>query len=230
MPPEPFENYTKEEYRALKRLRTPEQVQAMVDTLTYAYAKRISPKEVLEERRADCLEAALFACAALHANNIKAFLIDLRAVRDEDHVLCVYKIGRHYGSIAQSKFIGLRGRSCTYHTIKELVLSYFEHYFNFYGEPTLREYSVPLQPERYPGWTSEVKATIKIEDDLDRIKHYRILPDEERLPRVSAEKFWKEILILPKNVRVGKRYEEALTPKALPSKASNQAKAHKLPR
>jgi len=57
-------------------------------------------------------------------------LLDLGAVRDDDHVLAVFRRGTHWGAIAKSNYSGLRFREPVYRSLRELVMSYFEHYYN----------------------------------------------------------------------------------------------------
>jgi hypothetical protein len=47
-------------------------------------------------------------------------------------------------SIAKSNYAGLRFREPVYFAIRELVMSYYGHYYNPAGEKTLRAYSTRL--------------------------------------------------------------------------------------
>ena len=76
-------------------------------------------------------------------------LLDLEAVRDDDHVLAVFRRRGHWGAIAKSNYAGLRFREPVYRTLRELAMSYFEHYFNLAGEKTLRGYSRPVNLTRF---------------------------------------------------------------------------------
>jgi hypothetical protein len=120
-----------------------------------------SPRRVLRERTAHCLEAAIFAAAALRVLGFPPLLLDLEAVQDTDHVLTVFRVGRRWGAIAKSNFSSLRYREPVYRTLRELVMSYFDGYVNRRGERTLRAYSRPVNLSRFdrshPGWmTAEV--------------------------------------------------------------------------
>jgi hypothetical protein len=55
-------------------------------------------------------------------------LLDLEAVQDTDHVLAVYRVRGHWGSIAKSNFAGLRYREPVHRSLRELVMSYFNSY------------------------------------------------------------------------------------------------------
>ncbi|HIH39037.1 hypothetical protein J4460_00880 [Candidatus Woesearchaeota archaeon] len=192
----------------MSKLTTPIKVQELIGSLSFNQGKRLSPVQVLEQRRADCLEAAVFAHAVFQFHGIDSFLIDLRAVHDEDHILCAYKSGSHLGAVAQSKFLHLRFRSPVYKTGRDLVMSYFEHYFNFFGELSLREFSVPIRLKKGGPWLSDPKETIKLEQYLDTVRHFKVDLPEKPLPKVSKERFWREILILPEGTRVGKEYRK----------------------
>ncbi len=206
---DPFQNFTKEEITILKKLNTPYKIQQFVDSLVYHEGRRLAPINVLRQRKADCVEAAVFSSVVLMFHKIENFFIDLGTIRDEEHVLCVYKQNNKYGSIAQSKFINLKGRNPVYNSVRELVMSYFEHYFNFYGELSLRRYSIPIRLSRKNfDWIYKNRKMYEFEKSLDNFKHYTIFSYNERLPTVSKDKFEREILIFPKNVRIGKKYRK----------------------
>ena len=138
------------ETRVLKALKTPEKIQRFLDT-EIAYNKEPdgdtirSPRRVLRDRLAHCLEGALLAAAALRVQGFPPLLLDLEAVRDDDHVLAVFKQHGHWGAIAKSNYSGLRFREPVYRSLRELVMSYFEHYFN-----VPREDSAQLLPSGEP--------------------------------------------------------------------------------
>jgi hypothetical protein len=143
-----------DETRILKTLKTPEKIQRFLDT-DIAYNKEPdgetirSPRRVLRDRVAHCLEGALMAAAALRMNGFPPLLLDLAAVRDDDHVLAIFRQHAHWGAIAKSNYAGLRFREPVYRTPRELVMSCFEHYFNLSREKTLREYSRPVNLARF---------------------------------------------------------------------------------
>ena len=127
--------------RALRRLNTPARIQKFIDALPYQYGNTAwSPQRALRERKGHCLEGALLAAAALRMNGHPPLLMDLEAVHDDDHVVAVYREGGLWGGIAKSNFAGLSFRTPIYRTLRELALSYFEHYYNLRGERTLSYY------------------------------------------------------------------------------------------
>ena len=75
--------FTKEELKLLRSLRTPVQVQDFLDTLPMNFGEQgdtlMSPRRVMRERKAHCMEGALLAAAAFWAHGRKPLLLDLRA-------------------------------------------------------------------------------------------------------------------------------------------------------
>ncbi|MEM4397087.1 MAG: hypothetical protein QW757_00515 [Candidatus Woesearchaeota archaeon] len=79
--------FTKEEINFLKKLNTPEKIQNFINSLNYNTGKRVCVLNVLRQKKADCVEAAIFASFVLSFHKIKNFLITLEAERDEDHFI-----------------------------------------------------------------------------------------------------------------------------------------------
>jgi hypothetical protein len=183
--------WTKTELATLRRLSTPARVQRFLDDLAYrAEDAAACPRQVLRERRAHCFDGALLGAAALRRLGHPPTLLDLRAVRDDDHVLALYRVDGHWGAVAKSNFVGLRFRDPVFRTLRELVLSYFEQYFNMDGEKTLREFSRPLALRQFDrqGWEFRDAPLPAIADRLDALRHTRLLTraQERRLAAVDA--------------------------------------------
>ncbi len=184
--------FTPRDLRALRALRSPVGIQRALDGMPYHLAKTAwSPRRVLRERTAHCLEGAIFAAAALRVLGFRALLLDLEAVQDTDHVIAVYRVNGHWGAIAKSNFSGLRFRAPVYRTLRELVMSYFEDYINLRGDRTLRAYSQPVDLARFdrsqPGWMVSEHHLWWIPEHLVRIPHRRLLTPalERSLSRVD---------------------------------------------
>ncbi len=180
--------------RTLRALKTPVQIQKFLDALPYQYANTAwSPQRALRERKGHCLEGALLAAAALRVNGRPALLMDLEAVHDDDHVLAVYREGNLWGSIAKSNFAGLRFRAPIYRTLRELALSYFEHYYNLRGERTLRSYSQPVNLARLDsrGWMTSEEDVWCVPELLIAARHYPLFPHKvaRALPRLDRRSF-----------------------------------------
>jgi len=183
-----------QDMRTLRSLKTPARIQKFVDSLTYQYADTAwSPQRVLRERKGHCLEGALVAAAALRANGYPPLIMDLEAVRDDDHVLAIYREHGLWGSIAKSNFAGLRSRAPVYRTLRELALSYFENYYNLRGEHTLRAYSVPVNLARLDGkqWMTAEEDVWCVTDLLIDARHFALMPDKiaRTLPRLDRRSF-----------------------------------------
>jgi hypothetical protein len=174
--------FTQAEERVYKRLTTPLRIQRYLDE-EIAYNLEpggdtcYSPRLVLENREAHCMEGALLAATALRLIGHPPLLVDLEAVRDSDHVLAVYRENGCWGSLAKSDYSGLRSREPVYRTIRELVMSYFEHYYNPAGEKTLRAFSKTVHLGRFDGmgWMTAESDVWEIPNYLCEIPHTKIL-------------------------------------------------------
>jgi len=172
--------FTRLELRALRALRDPAGIQRALDAMPYHLATTAwSPRRVLRERTAHCLEGAIFAAAALRVLGFPPLLLDLEAVQDSDHVVAVFRIRGHWGAIAKSNFAGLRYREPVYRTPRELAMSYFEDYMNLRGERTLRAFSRPVNlgafDRRHAGWMTSGGEMWWIAEHLARVPHTRLL-------------------------------------------------------
>jgi hypothetical protein len=180
--------------RTLRALKTPAKIQKFIDSITYQYANTAgSPQRVLRERKGHCLEGALLAAAALRVNGYPPLLMDLEAVNDDDHVIALYRERGLWGGIAKSNYAGLRFRAPVYRTVRELALSYFEHYYNLRGERTLREYSRPVNLARLDRqhWMTSEEDVWCVPEALIAAKHYALFPDKvaRALPRLDRRSF-----------------------------------------
>jgi hypothetical protein len=180
--------------RTLRALKTPARIQKFIDAIEYQYADTAwSPERVLRERKGHCLEGALLAAAALRVNGYPPLLMDLEAVHDDDHVVAVYRQRGLWGGIAKSNFAGLRFRAAIYRTLRELALSYFEHYYNLRGERTLRAYSRPVNLKRLDGqhWMIAEEDVWCVPELLIAARHYPIVPHKvaRELPRLDRRSF-----------------------------------------
>src|SRR5256712_8798654 len=172
---------TTKEMSILRRLNTPEKIQRYIDELAYNKEKKgetcRSPRRVLRDKTGHCFEGALLGAAALRVHGYPPLVVDLEAVRDDDHILAVFKQRGHWGAIAKSNYSGLRFREPVYRTVRELVMSYFEHYYNLEGEKTLRRYSFPINLSRFDkiGWMTAEEDLWSLNQFLLTLPHYSIL-------------------------------------------------------
>src|SRR5437763_2663365 len=183
--------FTPSELRALRALKTPAGIQRFLDDLPYHLAGTAwSPRLVLREKTAHCLEGAIFAAAALRVLGFPPLILDLEADQDTDHVLAVFKLRGHWGAVAKSNFVGCRFREPVYRTLRELALSYFHIYFNLRFERTLRRYSRPVNLARFDraDWMTTEKPVWFIAEHLCEIPHIPLIPAAtvKNLTRVDA--------------------------------------------
>jgi hypothetical protein len=183
------------ERKTLAKLTSPERIQRFLDReLTYNLEPQgetcRSPRLVLRDGVAHCMEGALMAATALRFLGHPPLVVDLEAVRDHDHVLAVYRLNGRWGALAMSDYSGLRSREPVYRSIRELVMSYFEHYYNLAGEKTLRAYSRPVSLTRFDpiGWMTAERDVWEIPNHLCEIPHTPILtkPMERLLARMDG--------------------------------------------
>lgn len=171
---------TRREVASLARLSPPWRIQRYLDELAYDArgAGCRSARRVLREKTVQCMDGALFAAAALRVQGHRPLVLDLEAVQDDDHVVALFRGPAGWGAIARSNYSGLRYREPIYPTIRMLVLSYFESYFNLRREKTLRRYSRPVDLTRFDRieWMTAEQDLWEIPDYLARVPHRRLLP------------------------------------------------------
>jgi hypothetical protein len=198
---------TRTEVALLRRLSTPDKVQRYLDDLTYNLEKGgdtvRSPRRVMRDHTAHCAEGAFFAAAAFRVNGRPPLIVDLEADNDDDHVLAVYRERGLWGSVAISKFSGLRFRAPVYRTIRELVMSYFEDYFNWDGDRTLRAYSRPLSLARFDriNWMTAEEDLWPVVEWLSVAHHTPLVGRAvvKRLPRVDRRSYQAGVFGAPEH-------------------------------
>lgn len=174
--------YTNQEIKILRKLNTPVKIQDFLDQLKLNFEENgetcMSPRRVLRERKAHCMEGAMLAAAALEFHGKKPLVIDLRAERpDDDHIVTVFRKGNKWGGITKTNHAVLRYREPVYESIRELALSFFHEYFDKKGNKTLREYSLPIDLTRFKknNWQTSEKEMFFIPQYIDSVRHYSIL-------------------------------------------------------
>ena len=170
---------TKSEGREIAQLTTPNKIQVFLDGFPYrAEAIYRCPLRVFRERIAHCFDGALFAAAALRRLGYPPLVLEMFPNdRDDDHMLALYKRDGHWGAVAKSNFVGLRFREPIYRTLRELMMSYFEQFYNVGREKTLRGYTVPLNLKAFGriNWMTSDEPLERIGKQLDKIRKIRVL-------------------------------------------------------
>ncbi len=174
----------------LKKLDTPAKIQDFLDSLPMNFEKNgethHSPRRVLRERTAHCIEGALLAAAALWSRGEPPLLLDLVADKsrydDDDHVVALYKRNGRWGAISKTNHSSIRFRDPVYRTLRELALSYFHEWFmNSNGIKTLKSYSRPLNLQRWgTSWITAEDDLWFIDEALDALPHYELVPAQNK--------------------------------------------------
>jgi hypothetical protein len=172
---------TKAEFAVLRRLDTPEKIQAFV----YGLRQNFEPdgdscnsvRVVLRTRRAHCIEGAMLAACAMWIHGQPPLLLDLQAVKDYDHVVALFRRGERWGAISKTNGIGLRWRDAVYRSLRELAMSYFHEYNNRWDHKSLRTYSRPydvrrMKPEK---WVTPADGAWDMIDTLEALPHYKLV-------------------------------------------------------
>lgn len=174
-------DFTLTEKALLKKLNTPAKVQGFLDGLKFNFEKNgetlKSPLFVLREKNAHCLEGALLGAYILSLHSFTPYLMHLKATKgDYDHVVTPFKVRGFWGALSKTNHAVLRYREPVYRNIRELAMSYFHEYFLDNGQKTLREYSAPLNLNRFgKNWPTHRQGLWAIDKALDKIKHFSIL-------------------------------------------------------
>ncbi len=138
--------------KQFEALETPFAVQEYLDSMPYIGEERDrSPLQVIVDHQCHCLDGGFLAALLLWQIGYKPLLIDLvpDPGKDDDHVLALYQVKGGWGAVAKSNYVNLGFREPVYKSLRELVMTYFEHYVSVRQEKTLRGYTRPLDASRY---------------------------------------------------------------------------------
>jgi len=167
------------EHQFFETLTTPAKIQTFLDSIPYSTELLYRcPLRVLRERVAHCFDGALFAAAALRRLDYPPIILEMVPNgRDDVHLLALYKRNGHWGAVAKSNFVGLRFREPVYRNLRELVMSYFEQFYNVEREKTLRSYSLPLNLKVFDRWSwmTSDESLEHIAQKLDRVRKIPLL-------------------------------------------------------
>lgn len=186
---------TPAERKLYRSLKNPFLIQRYLDE-GIGYNKKATcyaPRAVIRHETAHCMEGAMFAAAALRMNGHPPLVVDLEAVRDDDHVIAVYRSHGRWGAVAKSNYSGLRLREPVYKTVRELVMSYFDQYHNLRGEKSLRGFSRPINLRQFDrlNWMTVDGEMWEIPTYLCGVAHSPIAPPAvmKRLNRMDKRLF-----------------------------------------
>jgi hypothetical protein len=172
---------SKGEFAVLRRLSTPQRIQDFLNEMSPNFEVDgqtcLSVREVLRQQRAHCIEGAMLAACALWVHGEPPLLLDLRAERDYDHVVALFRRGRCWGAISKTNPALLRWRDPVYRSLRELAMSYLHEYANKRSQKTLRSYAGPFDLRRLdPGlWITNGKNCWDVGATLDDLRHRPLL-------------------------------------------------------
>lgn len=180
-------HWTPDEKRILRGLSTPAKIQDFVNALRYRVQGKNevmqSPKIVLKNREAQCIEGAIFAAAALRYHGFKPLIMDLESTpNDYDHVVAVFQINGCWGAISKTNHGVLRYREPIYKSIRELAMSYFHEYFlQSTRVKTMRTFSRPVNLTRFDkqNWETTTDNIVYIAEYLGDVPHTSILSRQQ---------------------------------------------------
>ena len=176
---------TRAEFAVLRRLSTPEKIQKFLNALHANFEiggqTCMSVREVLRRRRAHCIEGAMLAACVLWVHGEPPLLLDLRAVRDYDHVVALFRRGGCWGAISKTNPPVLRWRDPVYRSLRELAMSYLHEYANGRGQKTLRSYAGPFDMRRFDPklWVTNGKNCWDVGEMLDDMRHIPLVTKKQ---------------------------------------------------
>ncbi len=199
---------TTQELKVLRSLNTAPKIQDFLDALPINFEKNgetyMSPRRVLRERTAHCMEGAMLAALAFRLEGHKPLVMDLKVTdEDDDHVIAVFQRNGLWGAISKTNHGTCRYRDPIYRNIRELAMTYFHEYAEPKGKKILRSYSRPVDLSRFDkrGWMTAEEEIYYVPEYIDAVRHYDVLPNSSvgylRLAdamerRIGAVLEWKD--------------------------------------
>ena len=173
----------------IRRLRTPDAIEAWLRGLPYNREVRgetlRSFRRVVKDGTAHCLEGALSAAAILEQHGYPPLLLDIESADNLDHVVFLYRARTGWGTVATSRFPGLKGRKPVFASPRALAYSYADPFFdltgrvNGYGVLDLR--TLPASVD----WRFGAKNQWAVQTTLIEMPHKRL-----RISR-TRERRWR---------------------------------------
>ena len=202
----PLAELTRDERRILRGLDRPWKIQEFLNATPINHEPEgdtcLSPRRVLREKRAHCMEGAMLAALALRYHGAKPLVVDMMGTPDDcDHVVAVFRERGHWGAISKTNHSVLRYREPVYRTLRELMMSYFHEYSSqATGKKTLRSYSMPVDLSRFDrlGWMTREEDVWEVPEYLADVRHVPILSRAQIMALRKAD---------PMELRVGEILE-----------------------
>lgn len=171
---------TPEESAIFRKLNTPEKIQDFLTAMPINFEPGgdtcYSARTALQMNCCHCIEGAFIAASAFLLHGRPALLMDFQAHGDDDHVLALFKQGRHWGAISKSNSIWLRWRDPVYASPRELAMSYFHEYVRE-KHKTLRRVSKPFDIGKYDPdcWMTSPENCWSMAHEIDASPHVDLI-------------------------------------------------------
>lgn len=201
-----YQELTADERKILRALDRPWKIQEFLNAIPINHEPEgdtcLSPRRVLREKRAHCMEGAMLAALALRFHGERPLVVDMMGTpEDSDHVIAVFKERGHWGAISKTNHSVLRYREPVYRTIRELMMSYFHEYSSqATGKKTLRSFSMPVDLSRFDtiGWMTREDDVWEVPEHLADVRHVPLLTRAQIMTLRKAD---------PMELRVGEILE-----------------------
>lgn len=186
--------FSSKEKALFKKLNTPAKVQDFLNKIPFNFERGgetlRGPLATLRHNRAHCFEGALLGAFMLSEQGFKPYIMYLKSARqDLDHVIAPFRVRGLWGALSKTNHAVLRYREPIYKNIRELAMSYFHEYFLDSGEKSLRQYSALLSLNAFQeDWPTLEGDLWAIDDALDKMKHYDIIPKHHLKKLRKADK------------------------------------------
>ena len=187
--------------KTFRSLKTPFLIQQYLDSLSYKAVERDrSPLNVMLDGQSHCLDGGLLGALALWRIGFKPLILDIRPDpgMDDDHVLALYQYDGHWGALAKSNYINLGFREAVHRNLRELVMTYFEHYVSIHQFKVLRAYTRPFDVSKFspPDWAWNEESTVKLYKKFYSLKSIPLINKKiaSRLSPVTDKTYSAEIL------------------------------------
>lgn len=138
------------EHAVFQKLSTPNKIQDYLDALPQNFSHSRgqilrSPRRIIAEGKAYCIEGAIFAAASLAYHGREALIMDMQTIKgDVDHVVALFKENNLWGAMSKTNYSVLKWRDPVYRDVRELAMSYFHEYFLDNGTKSFKAYSAPF--------------------------------------------------------------------------------------